>query len=186
MNKFSLTLASSLSKPRQSGAALIVSLLFLVMLTLVGISAMTTTTLEEKMSANARDYNVAFQSAEAALRDAWTDINSARISRVTGFGTSCAEGLCERSSTTSIPVWNSINWSASGLSVPYGSKTGAVLLPVGPGGATTLPRYILEAFVDPKSSLVIGKQTYLYRATARGYGASDAAQVTVQTTYRPQ
>ena len=179
-------MAASLDTTRQSGAALIVSLLFLVMLTLVGISAMTTTTLEEKMSANARDYNVAFQSAEAALRDAWTDINSARIDRRAGFGSSCAEGLCERSSGTSVPVWSTINWSTGGPSVAYGSKTGAVVLPVGPGGVTTLPRYVLEATADPKSSLLMNKKTYLYRATARGFGASDAAQVTVQTTYRPR
>ena len=54
----------------QHGSALIIGLIFLVLLTVVGITAMQTTTLEEKMAGNQRDRSVAFQAAETALRDA--------------------------------------------------------------------------------------------------------------------
>lgn len=173
----------ALSDPcRQGGAALIVSLLFLVMLTLIGIGAMTTTTLEEKMAGNARDYNVALQAGEAALKDAWGDINSTRISGMAGFDTACSDGLCERSATTSIPIWSAMDWSIAGPATVYGSKTGAVTLP----GAYAPPRYVLEVFEDPKSSQRVGEKTYLYRATARGFGTSETAQATVQATYRPR
>lgn len=161
---------------RQGGAALIVSLLFLVMLTLIGVSAMTTTTLEEKMAGNARDYNVALQAGEAALKDAWLDINSARISGMAGFAVSCSNGLCERAANTSIPVWSGIDWSSAG------PATGAVALP----GVNSAPRYVLEVLVDPKSTLRVADKTFLYRATARGFGASETAQATVQATYRPR
>jgi type IV pilus assembly protein PilX len=60
---------------RQRGAVLIVSLLFLVVLTILGITAMQGTTLEHRMAGNTRDYAVAMQAAEAALRDAHRDIN---------------------------------------------------------------------------------------------------------------
>src|SRR5688572_1152795 len=61
---------------RERGAVLIVALLFLVMLTLLGVTAMTGTTMEERMSGNARDASIAFQAAEAALRDARRDLSS--------------------------------------------------------------------------------------------------------------
>lgn len=55
---------------RQAGAALIVSLVMLLVLTLLGVTAMQSTTVEERLSGNLRDRNQAFQSAEAALREA--------------------------------------------------------------------------------------------------------------------
>ena len=60
---------------RERGAVLIVALLFLVMLTLLGVTAMTGTTMEERMAGNARDASVAFQAAESALRDARRDLS---------------------------------------------------------------------------------------------------------------
>lgn len=53
---------------RQRGAALVVGLILLVVVTLVGVGAMQTTTLQEKMAGNLRDSNLSFQAAEAALR----------------------------------------------------------------------------------------------------------------------
>lgn len=53
---------------RQRGAVLIISLIFLLVLTLIGVSAMQGTTMQERMSANMQDRNVAFQASEAALR----------------------------------------------------------------------------------------------------------------------
>lgn len=53
----------------QSGAALIITLVFLVVVTLIGVSAMRTTTMEENMAGNLRNQAVAFEGAEAALRE---------------------------------------------------------------------------------------------------------------------
>ncbi len=55
------------AKP-QSGAALIVSLIILVVLTLIGVTSMSSTIMEEKMAGGVRSQNMAFQAAEAALR----------------------------------------------------------------------------------------------------------------------
>lgn len=52
----------------QQGAVLLISLIILLIVTLIGTTALQTITLEEKMTANIRDYNIAFQGAEAALR----------------------------------------------------------------------------------------------------------------------
>lgn len=53
---------------QQQGAVLIVGLIILVVLTLLGIQGMRTNVAQERMSANMRERNVAFQAAEAALR----------------------------------------------------------------------------------------------------------------------
>ena len=52
----------------QSGSALVVGLLMLLVMTLTGVAAMHVTSLEEKMAGNARDRSLAFQAAETALR----------------------------------------------------------------------------------------------------------------------
>lgn len=52
----------------QTGSALIVSLLFLLILTILGVAGIQTTSMQERMSGNMRDRNMAFQASEAALR----------------------------------------------------------------------------------------------------------------------
>ena len=59
----------------QRGAALIISLVLLAVMTLIGVFAMRGTTLEERMAGNMRDRDMAFQAAEGALRDAERNFN---------------------------------------------------------------------------------------------------------------
>jgi type IV pilus assembly protein PilX len=58
----------------ERGAVLIVSLIFLVILTMLGVTAMSSTTFEERMAGNARDAALAQQAAEAALREARDEV----------------------------------------------------------------------------------------------------------------
>ncbi|MEE9337106.1 MAG: PilX N-terminal domain-containing pilus assembly protein [Methylococcaceae bacterium] len=53
------------SSSSQQGAVLIVSLLFLVIMTILGVSAMSTNVLEEKMVSNIRQEKIAFQAADS-------------------------------------------------------------------------------------------------------------------------
>ncbi|NKI35235.1 hypothetical protein HFP89_08655 [Wenzhouxiangella sp. XN79A] len=58
------------SAPRlQRGAALFVSLMFLIILTVIGLSAANVGVLQERMAGNVRETNEAFQEAEATLRE---------------------------------------------------------------------------------------------------------------------
>lgn len=54
----------------QRGAALIMALVILLVLTVLGISALTTTTLEEKMSGNTQETTRAFEAAESGVNSA--------------------------------------------------------------------------------------------------------------------
>ena len=59
----------SKSSKSQQGVVLVIGLIFLLVLTLIGTTAMRGTVLQERMAGNVRDYNFAFQGSEATLRE---------------------------------------------------------------------------------------------------------------------
>ncbi|MGH8378438.1 MAG: PilX N-terminal domain-containing pilus assembly protein, partial [Gammaproteobacteria bacterium] len=59
-----------LQQTSQQGFVLIVALILLLVLTLLGLAAASSTSLEQRMASNARNRDLAFQSAEAGLRAA--------------------------------------------------------------------------------------------------------------------
>ena len=66
---------------RQGGAALVVGLILLVVITLVGVAAMQGTSLQEKMAGNLRDSNLSFQASEAVLRHCETILQRTMLFR---------------------------------------------------------------------------------------------------------
>ena len=62
-----------LNARRQSGAVLIVAMVILVVLTLLGVTAMNTTSLQERIAANIQEKVHAFQAAETGLNQAFID-----------------------------------------------------------------------------------------------------------------
>jgi type IV pilus assembly protein PilX len=169
---------------RQRGVALVIALVFLLLLTILGITAMSTTSLEEKMAGNVKDRNSAFQSAEITLAagESWV----ANLLDKPSFP-SQSTGLYLTSSTDQ-PVWNIIDWASNVViypNNPYGSASGSLTQ------VRTQPKYIIEDLgeVREKSdSLNVstdykGKGTTNIRITARGTGFTDSAQVMLQTTY---
>ena len=56
------------TRQKQQGVTLFIGLIFLIMLSLLGINAAQMSTLEERMSGNVRSRDLAFQAAEAALK----------------------------------------------------------------------------------------------------------------------
>jgi len=67
------------SPQRQQGAALMVGLVMLLVLTLLGVSNMRMTTLELRMSANTQNRNQAFQAAASAIAPALNQFDSGNI-----------------------------------------------------------------------------------------------------------
>lgn len=158
---------------RMQGSALIVVLLLLALLMMMAGAAVTGSVSEERLARAHRDYNVAFQAAESALRDARADLlglgsRNPPILGAPSFadiaaGTCNSVGLCVPSAAGATPVWDhEVNWT--GNAVPYGLFTGAQPLPsTGPGAVSQPPRYLIEYLG------AVGSQS-LYRLTARGWG----------------
>lgn len=61
------------TQKQQCGAVLVVSLMILLVLTLLGISSLDGSIMEEKMAANSQTANSTFQRAESAIREAFYD-----------------------------------------------------------------------------------------------------------------
>jgi type IV pilus assembly protein PilX len=197
--------ASHAAPRRQHGAVLIVALLFLVILTILGLTAMSGTTMEERMSGNTRDANIAFQAAEAALRDARRDLNgmplfgaprSIHLSQFGdpggAFGTcnTTAPGLCrplqyDGSFNAAMPASLVAALDVANQYATYGRFTGAPeLRGVRNERLAQQPRYIVEQFCLQDMTPIDGRDyCKWYRITARGYGVNPNSQVTLQEVF---
>ena len=169
---------------RQRGAALITSLIILLVLTVLGVSAMSTSSLEEMMAGNLRDQNLSFQAAEAALRDGERDIASWGGMPPTATSSGTNKGLYTLDSFGSFETlaYNTSVWNNG---TTYGANTGAAISNL--GDVQALPMYIIEEedFVAKDASFKAQTQregAYYYRVTARGEGASSNAVTILQTT----
>ncbi len=167
---------------RQSGVALVVGLLLLVVMTLIGITTMRGTILEERMAGNYRDKGLSFQMAETALRDAELEIKGCascgrKISGLTGFASSCdSTGLCYDTDSSFDPVAT----LEGGHGVAYGTYTSA---PSVPSSISSAPRYVIEGYkVRPPGA---ASWKYMYRITAIGFGGSDNSRTFLQSAYKP-
>lgn len=158
---------------------LIISLLMLLIMTLLGITAMNSTTLEEKMAGNMRDRNTAMQASEAALKatEAALDALGSTPSEVV----SCHASTCAwpRGTTPDLATQSASWWVSNG--VEYGTA-GSVNI----AGVASDPRVVVEVQADIPDDLIgggTGTGIMFYRITARATGATDDAQVIVQTTH---
>lgn len=167
----------------QHGTALIISLIILLLMTLLGVTGMQTTLVQERIAGNTRDRNLAFEAAEAALRQGESYLANNAV--VGPFNN--ANGLYQPG-TAAEPVWQGENfWDTAShyVQVDGFSAAGTVL--------AQSPGYIIEelapAPADPTGSLAADEPLptmRFYRITARGWGGSNTAIVQLQTVFRRQ
>ena len=180
---------------QQQGAALVVALIMLILMTLVGVTAMQVTTVQQKMVANNRDLNSAFQAAEIALRRGEDYILSMDIGKATEldnlFTDSCTSGLCKPKPEDSDPQWlpPNVSWANdSTTTLKYGSEDMPVgasnlirtISPLPESSVAKQPRFIVEDITpsgagQPKGGLGTTKNNNeinkgWFRITAQGYG----------------
>lgn len=178
------------SKGTQSGAALITSLVILLVLTVLGISAMQTSNLQENIVGNLKNHVLALQAAESALTAAETNLQAvypaptASTNKITlgsiHFGPILARGLITTPLSTSAYDFTNV-WTA-GNSTVYGASL---------NGLYADPSYLIEMeqFVpnnlDPETRAKRQGRFY-YRVTARGVGNSQHSAVLLQEYYAKQ
>jgi len=171
---------------KQKGAILVFCLVFLAILTVMGTSGMETTILEERMSGNMSDYNLAFQSAESALKnaEAWLVLQDT-LPVVSSDGSTrvWSEDSMDPSAVDGRYWWDHANidahwWTANGDAV------------AGVADVAAQPTYIIEQFrtVDSGQSIAIGSgetsvPRVFHRITARGVGVNATTSVRLQSTF---
>jgi len=180
----------------QRGAVLVISLLILLVMTILGVSSMSSTTLQERMANNNNQRQIAFQAAEAALRTGETYLTSNVTSitdLVTNFNatTPVAGMYSERAPVTGVKdyklpgtfnFFDDTSWLASGSAVEV------TTLP----GVSQRPRFIIEYMgrVGPPLTSYSGKKQdsrqYAFRITAIGWGEGNTptAHYLLQSSFK--
>ncbi|MDP5240137.1 PilX N-terminal domain-containing pilus assembly protein [Uliginosibacterium sp. 31-16] len=160
---------------KERGAALLVGLIVLLLLTMLGITAMRTSTLEERMAGNMRDSNIAFQSAEGALREAFkTDLaGKAYDGSATGYNqqiTTFTDG--SGNNISEFKFWSeSFDWTTAALTATKAN------------GVTSAPKYVVETIPATTGVWKAGERAKrAYRVTAISSGASNRSETIVQGT----
>lgn len=159
----------------QRGAALIVALVFLLAMTLIGVTAMQGTSQQEKMAGNVRDMNISLLAAESAMRTAEQQLFDGSFTANTG---QCLFDRAPDRSKTWLNFWrDDAQWS--------GCKTITGLSQV-----SAQPKYAIEDLGDTTASQTsekVGRQPLkeakMFRITVRGQGISQDAVTILQSFY---
>lgn len=165
----------------QRGAVLLVSLVMLLILTLIGMSAIGITTLDTKIANNSRDRQMAFTAAESALNIGGNVLSPSQ----TSYPSSSTSGYLTSSPATS--WWQTATsswWSTNGATLSEFS---------GRTENSSKPQYVIEPpkmsqtnggnqLVNDISLGTIKPVTQYYRLTARGVGPGGAT-VMLQAVY---
>ncbi len=180
---------------RQQGVALFFTLTILLILTVLGISSIQTTSMQERMARNYRDVNIAFQSAEAAVIEAEEYLEA--IANVSTFpdetdAVLCVGGLCN--SIDGVDRWTQahgyVDWNDG--STHFDTDTTAAEL-----GAADTPKYMIEYVARvtiEQDTLNIGNigeggssgRAYVFRITTRGTGGTAESKAMIQSLYGRQ
>lgn len=168
------------SSDQRGAATLVTVLILLLVVALIGLASLRGTLMEERMSASVRDRGLAFQAAEAALREG--ELVAADKGK-TMPASGCVKGLCAKPDPTAAPVWeNESVWNDAPETV------------VTLGNQTVKPKFIVELLannIPPRANCttrnVIGEggcsgTESRYRITALSR-ADGRAEVMLQSIY---
>ncbi len=172
---------------QQNGAVLVFCLVFLLVLTMMGVASMESSVLEERMAGNLQDYNAAFQAAEASLQvgENWLmDQFTWPATSSDGSTTVWSRDAMDPDTGDSLHWWQD---SARDVSSWWGNNAIEVS---DVEGVATAPHYVLEEMSTITSGQSIGigsglqsRVRVFHRITARGSGVGDTAVVQLQSTF---
>ena len=172
---------------KQNGITLIVGLILLLVMTMLGLTAIQVTTQQERMAGNLRDRNIAFQAAESALREG----ESALIRCVIDFsGNGAYDVEANSEDELAFIVAASTAELKEDSSFLFDDFDDACTEPKTHSAffqAVAAPRFFLER--QPPvggASLETGvpKTMEVFKVTSRGVGGSEAAVVVLQSSFK--
>ena len=178
-------------KPRVKGSILLVSLVLLLVMTVAGLTGVKMATLDEKVSGNYQDQQMAFYAAEAALKEAEQFIANNRFT-LANFTASCADGFCFSGSDS-----DDVGSCDPGMAQPW--QTGALwstddqhrTTSVSISGISAQAKYIIEfrCYIakEPSGPLPdpANRRDWaeFFRITALASGGSGDSRVMLQSSY---
>ncbi len=168
---------------RERGAALFVSLILLLVVTLIGLSAGRMQTVHEQMARNDDNRHQALQNAEAALRDSEIQYENGLYDGIAWDGSTVGTyTLADEVTTTGASVGDATGAAFDASSVAYGG-------PALPGAAS--PRFVMESLPpvqEAKGGLSDCGASYgshsdcsIVRTTTTAVGRDTTASITLQS-----
>ena len=180
----------------QEGFVLIVGLVILGLLTMLALSGMRDSTIQEKMAGASRDSGLAFQAAESALRDAENCITGATAGCAFDAGNDAHFSQDDAAFPEHNNLFNATTWNAFD---PPGNPTELAGVPSkGKGDTADGVNYIIrqastvadedggEELCSPLDYSCRGddSEEAIYEITARGAGEGGAGQSVLRVYYR--
>lgn len=185
-------LIRSATNQKQSGIALAIALIFLLLMTIIGVSAMSTTALQEKMAGNLKDKHWSFNQAESGITEGERILCEDYTSRIPNIDPANATDGLYRTSNTGTPVWQTVDWSSGTDLFEHDSWPGSTNYISDPGRQfiAAPAKFIIEEVQEVKDGLEgsfgysnTGKSRMLYRVTSRGVGGTVNAVSILQSTF---
>src|SRR5690349_7911356 len=164
---------------RQTGTALVTSLLLLLVLTVIGITAMQVTRVQERMAGNTRDLNLSFQGAEAGLRNG-EDMIAAQTFPPDPCSSTPCDFWAPQAATVANPESRNWSWWNSTTTTPYEMSGNRASPTKEIPELKDDPRFVIEYVAEIGDDLLYGDAThkssrYFYQVTAASQGATDSA-----------
>ena len=172
-----------LDRGRNTGVALFISLVLLLVLTILGVSAVQTTSLEVRMARNEHDTLLAFQAAESALRDAEAVVEV--LNSTVDFVDAGTNGMWSVAPLGDPNRWDVAGVFAGALNQTAGTVVGGVAAPstfIIEHAASVLRDENAYQLDDPYGGSSTDR-IEIFRITAQGVGGSMNSRVTLQATY---
>ncbi|MEH6576687.1 MAG: PilX N-terminal domain-containing pilus assembly protein [Amphritea sp.] len=179
---------------KQQGATLIVALVMLLLITMIALTSMQGTAMQQHMSSNMKDRDIAFQSAEVGLRVAEQWLASKNSPNTYSYSSKeCSgESVCRvyKTGPQNNPVDDDLdslntvqNWLDKSLDIS--AFNGGVIK-----GVSEQPRVTIELMDSQPDDRDLGggygdseSGRNIYRQTARSTGGSGRAEVILQSHY---
>lgn len=170
-----------LAARRQRGVVLVVGLVVLVLVSLLGVRAMQSATLQERMASSLEDRNRALQAAEIGLRAGEQYVE--RRQPIAGRGRHVRQDGA--TALDARDFFDPAFWAESGDTMAVGEDwieghEGGELAGVARG-----PRFVIEEIPLRTGLELRALDERIYRVTAAGWGARESSMVVLQSFYRP-
>jgi len=169
---------------KQTGAVLFISLIMLTVISLIAVSSMQSSNLQELMAGNGQDQITAFEAAESAIREAEARLTSGEFV-LADFDSDTSDGRFELMYDE---VWNEIDWDTESI------------LAQSIDGVSSAPRFVIQYLgnvtaddlavnvnvdnaYNQTSVGATGTISQLFRVTARGTGSSNNSVAVIESVF---
>lgn len=164
---------------RQRGAVLFVSLIFLLVLTLLGVMLARMETTEERIAQNDANHDTAIEAAGAALRFAEMNLSNGTY---VNFSQD-ANGLYQLD-PTQLPVdFLTYNWNATGAAITYGGPTLQFVSAPPKIVVVQLPSVAKPGVALGSGGYGSSSSVQVFQITAYATGADQTGRATLQSIY---